>query len=80
MGLETKQGYVSKSFLYIVSVLHYLLSELNIFLKVSGRENMMAEIKRGGPIACSIGCTPEFDYNYTGGVCKQKSTQEVRNF
>ncbi|ETN82286.1 papain family cysteine protease [Necator americanus] len=44
--------------------------------KVSGRENIMAEIKKGGPVACSIGCTPNFDYNYIGGVYKEKSAIE----
>ncbi|KAK6017629.1 hypothetical protein OSTOST_16845 [Ostertagia ostertagi] len=38
---------------------------------------MMIEIKRGGPIACSISCTPEFDFNYTGGIYSQKSGKEA---
>ncbi|KAK0407652.1 hypothetical protein QR680_003513 [Steinernema hermaphroditum] len=44
--------------------------------KVHGRENMMAEIHRGGPIACSIGATPKFELNYTSGVYSEKSNLE----
>ncbi|EYC21789.1 hypothetical protein Y032_0018g3533 [Ancylostoma ceylanicum] len=57
------------------AVTNYTRHYITEYGPVSGRENMMAEIKKGGPIACSIGCTPEFDYNYTGGVYKQKSSQ-----
>ncbi|KIH56632.1 papain family cysteine protease [Ancylostoma duodenale] len=58
------------------AVTNYTRHYVTEYGPVSGRENMMAEIKKGGPIACSIGCTPEFDYNYTGGVYNEKSTQE----
>ncbi|TKR69434.1 hypothetical protein L596_021597 [Steinernema carpocapsae] len=34
---------------------------------------MMAEIQRGGPIACTIGATPKFELNYTSGVYSEKS-------
>ncbi|KAE9545926.1 hypothetical protein FO519_010862 [Halicephalobus sp. NKZ332] len=32
---------------------------------------MMAEIHNRGPIACAIGATPAFDYNYTGGIYRE---------
>jgi len=40
---------------------------------INGREKMMAEIHNRGPIACSIGCTPQFDFNYTSGIYQEKS-------
>ncbi|KAI6216420.1 Cathepsin X [Aphelenchoides fujianensis] len=36
--------------------------------EVSGRANMMAEIHARGPIACSIGATSLFEFNYTTGI------------
>jgi cathepsin X len=35
---------------------------------VSGRDAMMAEIHNRGPIACTIGGTGNFDFNYTSGI------------
>ncbi|CAD5231058.1 unnamed protein product [Bursaphelenchus xylophilus] len=41
--------------------------------KISGRLNMMAEIHNRGPIACSIGATPKFEFEYTGGIYNEFS-------
>ncbi|CAD5225873.1 unnamed protein product [Bursaphelenchus okinawaensis] len=41
--------------------------------KVNGRANMMAEIHNRGPIACSIGATPNFEFNYFGGIYNEYS-------
>ncbi|CAI5451220.1 unnamed protein product [Caenorhabditis angaria] len=40
---------------------------------VKGRENIMAEIKKGGPLACGIGATKKFEYEYVKGVYSEKS-------
>lgn len=36
----------------------------------------MAEIKKGGPIACAIGATKKFEYEYVKGVYSEKSDLE----
>ncbi|KAK5977834.1 Cathepsin Z [Trichostrongylus colubriformis] len=59
------------------AVKNYTRYYITEYGKVSGRENMMAEIKKGGPIACSITCTPEFDFQYSGGVYAQKTGKEL---
>uniref|UniRef100_A0A8R1E334 cathepsin X n=1 Tax=Caenorhabditis japonica TaxID=281687 RepID=A0A8R1E334_CAEJA len=43
---------------------------------VKGRENIMSEIKKGGPIACAIGATKKFEYEYVKGVYSEKSDLE----
>lgn len=40
--------------------------------KVSGEENMMAEIYNRGPIACGV-AVPEALENYTGGIFQDKT-------
>jgi cathepsin X len=44
--------------------------------KVAGRENIMTELKKGGPLACSIGATKKFEYEYVSGVYSEKSVLE----
>jgi hypothetical protein len=41
---------------------------------------MMAEIHARGPLACSIGATMNFEFNYTGGVYSEKLTVEVHSY
>lgn len=36
----------------------------------------MSEIKKGGPIACAIGATKKFEYEYVKGVYSEKSDLE----
>ncbi|CAI4227429.1 unnamed protein product [Auanema sp. JU1783] len=43
---------------------------------IKGRDAMMAEIQKGGPIPCGIGATKPFEYNYTSGVYSEKSDLE----
>lgn len=45
--------------------------------RLSGREQMMAEIHNRGPIACSIGATPRFEFNYTHGIYSEFSDLPV---
>ncbi|CAK5107075.1 unnamed protein product [Meloidogyne enterolobii] len=32
---------------------------------------MMSEIHNRGPISCTMGCTPQFDLNYTSGIYRE---------
>uniref|UniRef100_A0AC35TKN5 Pept_C1 domain-containing protein n=1 Tax=Rhabditophanes sp. KR3021 TaxID=114890 RepID=A0AC35TKN5_9BILA len=47
--------------------------------RVKGRENMMAEIEKNGPIACGMSATPKFDFGYTGGVYIEKVSGEINH-
>lgn len=38
---------------------------------------MMAEIHNRGPIACGIGATPNFEFNYFGGIYSEMSDLPV---
>jgi cathepsin X len=52
---------------------NYTRYYINDFGKLSGRENMMAEIHNRGPLACAIGATQPFELNYTSGVYQEYS-------
>uniref|UniRef100_A0A915P8P8 Sulfhydryl oxidase n=4 Tax=Meloidogyne TaxID=189290 RepID=A0A915P8P8_9BILA len=41
------------------------------FGKLTGRLQMMSEIHNRGPISCTMGCTPQFDLNYTSGIYRE---------
>ncbi|CAI2354857.1 unnamed protein product [Caenorhabditis sp. 36 PRJEB53466] len=43
---------------------------------VKGIDNIKAEIKKGGPLACAIGATKKFEYEYVKGVYFEKSDLE----
>ncbi|GMT10792.1 hypothetical protein PFISCL1PPCAC_2089, partial [Pristionchus fissidentatus] len=54
-------------------VKNYTRYYVNEYGKVSGREKIQAEIQSRGPLACGIGATPKFEFNYFGGVYAEKS-------
>ncbi|CAD6195009.1 unnamed protein product [Caenorhabditis auriculariae] len=58
------------------SLTNYTRYYIKDYGPVSGREKIMAEIKRGGPLACAIGATKKFEYGYTSGVYAEKSNLE----
>ncbi|CAO4378831.1 unnamed protein product [Caenorhabditis nigoni] len=58
------------------SLTNYTRYYVKDYGKVTGREKIMAEIKKGGPIACAIGATKKFEYEYVKGVYSEKSDLE----
>lgn len=58
------------------SLTNYTRYYVKDYGQVKGRENIMAEIKKGGPIACAIGATKKFEYEYVKGVYSEKSDLE----
>uniref|UniRef100_A0A0K0F8R4 cathepsin X n=1 Tax=Strongyloides venezuelensis TaxID=75913 RepID=A0A0K0F8R4_STRVS len=47
--------------------------------RVSGRLNMMSEILSKGPIACSMSCTPKFDFGYQSGIYLERTNTTEPN-
>jgi hypothetical protein len=41
---------------------------------------MMSEIINRGPISCTMGCTPQFDLNYTSGIYREFGEYPVSSF
>ncbi|GMS80336.1 hypothetical protein PENTCL1PPCAC_2511, partial [Pristionchus entomophagus] len=54
-------------------VKNYTRYYVNEYGKVATREKIQAEIQAHGPLACAIGATPKFEFNYVGGVWAEKS-------
>jgi cathepsin X len=47
--------------------MHYVSS----YFSVKGKDQMMTEIYRNGPISCGIQVTDNFAMNYKGGIYKE---------
>jgi len=61
------------------AVKNYTRYYVKDFGPVVGLEKMKAEIHMRGPLACSIGATMNFEFNYTGGVYSEKLTVETNH-
>ncbi|CAK5090801.1 unnamed protein product [Meloidogyne enterolobii] len=53
------------------SIQNYTRYYIKDFGKLTGRLQMMSEIHNRGPISCTMGCTPQFDLNYTSGIYRE---------
>ncbi|XP_002154535.3 cathepsin Z isoform X1 [Hydra vulgaris] len=60
------------------AVQNYTKFMVSEYGRVSGREQMMAEIFKRGPIACVIMATPLFD-KYTGGIYSEYNEVSIAN-
>uniref|UniRef100_A0A914N8S0 Uncharacterized protein n=1 Tax=Meloidogyne incognita TaxID=6306 RepID=A0A914N8S0_MELIC len=59
------------------SIQNYTRYYIKDFGKLTGRLQMMSEIHNRGPISCTMGCTPQFDLNYTSGIYREHGEYPV---
>ncbi|GMR59443.1 hypothetical protein PMAYCL1PPCAC_29638 [Pristionchus mayeri] len=54
-------------------VKNYTRYYVNEYGKVGTREKIQAELQARGPLACAIGATPKFEFEYLNGVYSERS-------